>query len=447
MKSLLSGIIVILAFQLTYSQINPEVTPKLTGHWEGAFIRENSYQKIEVEFFENEGNLLSLQVMDEWHPTFGEFVIPVSIDSTGLINMNTGVGKALMRLDANNLELNGELDGFQPAIYVHFKKIADPPKENFELVPVTIPSGNISLNGHLHAPEINPTKTAIILVGGRGCNADETAYNLYAKFLRSYGIAVLAYQKRGTGNSTGDCDKASIEDLASDVAAVYQFLKAEPNEFEKVGVLGISAGGWTMTKAAESVGLDFMISIVGPSTSVYDQQMQSMKYGAEFYKLTPSVVEHLTDYTELMFSAKTNKRGFDKMNSLLQLAEREDWRKLLESTDIPESERGIEELWVRRHSFDPAMVLRSFEKPFLGIYGQTDWIVPYRENIGLLNSYFKDRMELLTTVVAYGAEHGMEKEAKQVSLSSQHSYWHFYRISPQVRIEIAEFLRKHEIVK
>ena len=447
MKSTFIVLLLLLGSLPVLSQSNNQISDQLIGFWEGAIIRGNSYQKIDVQFYVEDGNLLSLHTMEEWFPTYGEFVIPVMLDSIGAIMMNTGVGKAVMMLDADNLELNGYLEGNEPTNFIHFKKVPEPPKENFELIPVTIPNGSLVLNGHLHAPETNPQKIAIILVGGRGCGADATAYNLYAQFLRKYGIAVLAYQKRGTGNSTGDCSIASIEDLASDISAIYQFLKGEPNQFDKIGVLGISAGGWTMVRAAENTAFDFMISIVGPATSVYDQQMQSMKYGAQIYGLDEAAIENLKTYTEYMFTAKANRRGYAKLNSLVELSEKEKWRQLLEDTDIPKDENDINNLWVRRHNYDPGLFLKRYTHPFLSIYGGRDWIVPSKENIALLNTYFSDRLELLTTITAFEAEHGLEKEAKRIQMNNGQYYWHFYRIAPEVRIGIVEFLRKHNFIE
>lgn len=433
--------------QTVFGQNKSEISESLIGYWEGAFIKNNSYQKIEIDFSKNNGQFLGLQIMDEWHPTFGEFQVPVEIDSTGIISFGTGYGKANLKMDTNNLEMTGQLLNFNPAVYIHLKKIPKKPKPNYTIQQVSINSNEIKLNGHLHLPQNNPTKTAIVLVGGRGCNADETKYNLYAKFLREYGVAVLAYQKRGTGNSTGNCDVATIQDLANDLTKAKEYLERYKGGFEKIGVLGISAGGWTMTKAEEITDFDFMISIVGPSTSVREQQLQSAKYGAEFYGLNQNATQNLIEYTNLLFDVKENKKGFKELNYLISQAEKEGWNQLLENTDIAKSENDISNLWVRRHSFNPENVLRDYGKPFLGIYGQRDWIVPQKENIELLKVYFKDNIDNLMTVNAYNAEHGMETEAKTIDLGQNNSYWHFYRISPEVRISIVDFLRKHDLIK
>lgn len=439
--------ILMLIPQIVFGQNTSQTNENLIGYWEGAFVKSNSYQKIEIEFSEVNGKIFSLQIMDEWHPTFGEFQVPVEVDSTGLISFGTGYGKAELRLDSENLEVIGYLVGFNPTISLHLKKVPNKPTPNYTIEKVSIKSEEIELNGHLHLPKINPTKSAIILVGGRGCEADETVYNLYAKFLREYGIAVLAYQKRGTGSSTGNCDLATIQDLAEDLKSVKSFLANHKMEFEQIGVLGISAGGWTMTKAEENTSFDFMISIVGPSTSVKDQQLQSANYGADFYQLETKAKQNLIQYTNLLFDVKQSKEGFDTLKSLLEKAENEGWNQLLESTDIPKSGDEINNLWVKRHNYDPKKVLENYNKPFLAIYGQRDWIVPPKENTKLLRKYFQNRQELLTTITAFNAEHGMEMEGKWIDLGQNQSYWHFYRISPEVRITIVDFLRKHDLIK
>ncbi|MBT8271742.1 MAG: alpha/beta hydrolase, partial [Bacteroidia bacterium] len=406
----------------------------------------NSYQKLEIDFYEKDGELFGLQIMDEWHPTFGEFNVPVTVDSTGIIKFGTGYGMANLNLDKNNLEIFGQLEGFNPSIYVHLKKIARKPAPDYKVEEISVSNSDITLAGHLHIPKAFEHKTAIILVGGRGCYADNTKYNLYAKFLRAYGVTVLAYQKRGNGDSTGDCSRATIGELAGDVVQMKDYLMKHPNGYKNVGVLGISAGGWTMVRAGEQTDFDFMISIVGPSTSVRDQQFQSAKYGAEIYKLSDSAKNNLKEYTRLMFEAESTPEGFENMMAILNRSVEEGWREILDDTDIPESIEAIEDLWVRRHDFDPKTALSNYKKPFLGIYGDRDWIVPYKENIQSLNSYFSERPDLLNTVVAYNAEHGMETESKAVDLGDNQSYWHFYRISPHVRIEIIKFLTKYNFI-
>ncbi|MBT8238351.1 MAG: prolyl oligopeptidase family serine peptidase [Maribacter sp.] len=430
-----------------YGQKNQnDIFNKIEGHWQGAFIKNNSFQKLDVQFYKQQEQISSLQIIEEWHPQFGEFVLPVKIDSLGQITFNTGHGKAIMQLDNNSLEMVGKLEGSLPTIYVHLKKIPNPPTPQFNVQEINIKNDSISLFGHLHEPN-SQSKTAIIIVGGRSCFAGSTKYDLYAKLLRNYGVSVLVFNKRGTGKSTGDCSKATITDLASDVVACKNYLAKHPNQYSNIGVLGSSAGGWVMMKAEEKTNFDFMISVVGPATSVKEQQLQSMDYGFDFYKLSRQAKSDLLEYTNMMFKAEATPTNFTRFEELLKSSKENGWFQLLDDTDIPKSIEEINNLWVRRHNYDPRKTLSTFDKPFLGIYGEIDWIAPFKENIERLNELFPpERKQLLNTIIAHDAEHGTETKGKYISLERDRSYWRFFRISPIVQIAIIDFLRKYELI-
>lgn len=429
------------------SQAQDDISTLIEGFWEGAAIKNNSYQKFDVQFYNTDGNINSLQVIEEWHPQFGEFSIPVSIDSMNRIQMNTGYGKAILRLDRKASEIIGQIEGSNPTVYIHLKKVPEPPIPDYKVEAVEIENGSITLSGHLHQPKFNTSGTAIIMVGGRGCYAGSTQYDLYAKLFRAYGISVLVFNKRGTGNSTGDCSKATIDDLASDVVACKEYLSRHPDNFRAIGTIGSSAGGWVIVKAEELTDFDFMISIVGPSTSVRDQQLQSMAYGFDVFDISSDAKSELIEYTNMMFDANADTKSYSRFEELLASSEENKWKQLLEDTDIPESAEGINKLWVRRHDYDPGAELAKFNKPFLAIYGEDDWIVPYNENISRLESLFSDkRRDLLTTIVAPNAQHGTETEGTYVTLANNLSYWRFFRISPVVQIELIKFLKTHKFI-
>ena len=64
-------------------------------------------------------------------------------------------------------------------------------------------------------------------------------------------MAVLGYDKRGVGGSTGDWNKASFDDLAGDVVAAFEYLKTRSDiRSDQIGMLGWSQAGWVMPLAA-----------------------------------------------------------------------------------------------------------------------------------------------------------------------------------------------------
>lgn len=428
---------------LTWAQTQFQLdrTNTLLGHWEGGFIKGNSLQALKIRFYLVDNQPVCWQTLEEWLPNHGELEFPVRVDSSGMIHLPSPYGPVDLQLDESRLELIGQVRGTAPAVYVHLKKKPMPPEPAFTVEPVTILNEKIKLAGHLHKPTFPNSATAVILVGGRGCYASETSQNGYAQFLRSYGLTVLAYQKRGTGDSTGDCEQATIDELASDLRAAYQFLKNHPRQFQKIGVLGISAGAWVAQKAQESGTFDFTMTIVGPATSVETQQLQSSKYGARKFELSQKAETDLMAYMELVLQGESDRKTLKAMEQLLSTAEIDGWEAMLESTDIPQKVKDLDQLWARRHRFDPKAVLGLYNKPYLAIFGAEDWVVPPAENIKTLEGAFSgDRRFLLHTYVLPESGHGMDTEADYRVLESGASYWHYYRAAPQLTIHLVEFL-------
>jgi len=84
-------------------------------------------------------------------------------------------------------------------------------------------NGDIHLAGTLISPATPGKHPAIILVHASG--AEDREYLLpLARFLIRHGIAVLGYDKRGVGGSSGDWNTASCDDLAGDVVAAFEYL-------------------------------------------------------------------------------------------------------------------------------------------------------------------------------------------------------------------------------
>src|SRR5437870_3259745 len=129
---------------------------------------------------------------------------------------------------------------------------------------VRFSSGDIQLAGTLISPTRSSKYPAIILVHGSG--AENREYMLpWARFLIRHGMAILGYDKRGVGGSTGDWNTASFDDLAGDVVAAFEYLKTRSDiDPAHIGVLGISQAGWIMPLAAvRAKDLGFLISISG----------------------------------------------------------------------------------------------------------------------------------------------------------------------------------------
>src|SRR5690606_4139493 len=87
-------------------------------------------------------------------------------------------------------------------------------------------------------------------------------------------IALVHFDKRGIGNSTGKWYKTTLEERAEDVKEVAKFLsKIEYIDTSKIYVVGHSQGGWIVQYCLANYGEFFAggISMAGATFSVRKQ--------------------------------------------------------------------------------------------------------------------------------------------------------------------------------
>jgi len=116
-------------------------------------------------------------------------------------------------------------------------------------------SGKATLAGTLTVPPGAGPHPGVVYVSGSGDTLREEAQWLEGLFV-SRGIAVLAYDKRGIGQSGGTytgslASDETIKTLAGDAAAAARFLAAQAGiDPKRVGLYGLSQGGWIIPQAA-----------------------------------------------------------------------------------------------------------------------------------------------------------------------------------------------------
>ena len=140
---------------------------------------------------------------------------------------------------------------------------------------VTIQNGLSTLAGTLSLPSGDAPFPAVILLSGSGPqDRGETIPSIagykplrwIAESLASQGIAVLRYDDRGVGQSTGKFDTATSAYFAMDAEAAFKFLLERPEiAAKRVGFLGHSEGGMLAAMvAARDSRVAFVISMAGP---------------------------------------------------------------------------------------------------------------------------------------------------------------------------------------
>jgi dienelactone hydrolase len=146
-------------------------------------------------------------------------------------------------------------------------------------VAVRFRSQGASLAGTLMLPLGRGPHPAVAYVTGSGPTTREYLPELQALLVR-HGIAVLAYDKRGVGASSGVYPGESptapaIDTLASDAEAAVRFLASRPEvDPERLGLAGHSQAGWIMPLAASrEPAVHFLVSFSGPAVTADENDL------------------------------------------------------------------------------------------------------------------------------------------------------------------------------
>lgn len=135
---------------------------------------------------------------------------------------------------------------------------------------------DVTLAGTLTLPEVADKKCmAAILISGSGPqDRDETImghkpFLVIADHLTKRGIAVLRFDDRGTGESSGNHDTATTQHFANDVRGAVAFLRSrEEIDVDKIGLIGHSEGGLIgPLVTAGDHQLAFLVSLAGPGVN------------------------------------------------------------------------------------------------------------------------------------------------------------------------------------
>jgi len=134
-------------------------------------------------------------------------------------------------------------------------------------------SGDATLAGTLTIPPGPGRHAAVAFVHGSGPTTRAYLPDLDTPFVRN-GVAVLAYDKRGIGQSSGTYpgespSAATIATLARDAEAAARFLASQPElDPARVGLAGHSQAGWIMPLAAnEEPAVHGLVVFSGPAVT------------------------------------------------------------------------------------------------------------------------------------------------------------------------------------
>lgn len=132
----------------------------------------------------------------------------------------------------------------------------------FSEIDVTYTSMAADIAGTLVLPN-SPGPHPAVIIAHSSAAGERHAYLQYASLFAQDGLAVLIYDRRGHGLSTGGGPfNLNTEVLAKDMKSGFKFLQARPDiDPTKIGLMGFSNGSWVAPMAARDLPEVAFISV------------------------------------------------------------------------------------------------------------------------------------------------------------------------------------------
>jgi uncharacterized protein len=284
---------------------------------------------------------------------------------------------------------------------------------------VTFKNGDVTLAGTLLLPAAKAKggkHPALVFTHGGGAQLREVYWGL-GYLYAARGFAVLSYDKRGVGKSTGNWREASFEDLADDAVAAAKFLQARTDiAANQIGFLGQSQGGWIAPLAASRFpDSAFAIALSGgglspAETELFDTEYELTKAGYAANEIKDALAFQKLK-NEIIASPDSNDK-WEQYAKLRLSAKDQKWFRH-PGIDVFGAEKRADGFWTYMRKFyfyDPAPTLRTSKAPLLAIFGELDTPEGVKANVSAIKQIMDQagRRDYIVKVYPNGSHNLME---------------------------------------
>jgi pimeloyl-ACP methyl ester carboxylesterase len=259
----------------------------------------------------------------------------------------------------------------------------------------------VRLSGTITCPDTASASPGVVLIGGSGPSDrhNDGLFDALREHLAGAGVAVLAYDKRGAGKSTGAWPAATVDELAQDAAAAAATLQAHPKVAAgAVGVLGNSEGGWVALRVCARLGTPrHLILNSCPAVSFAESAVFALARVGVEQDVAAALVGQLT-------AAVREGHGYQQGQRILDAYQHEPWYALLRASGFTLD--GT--VWSQLSAWgdhDPYEDLVRLKIPTLAIFGANDPLVPVQASIAAYDETAAAGARPQQTVVFPDADH------------------------------------------
>ena len=262
------------------------------------------------------------------------------------------------------------------------------------------PGQGVTLAATLTLPKGNGPFPAALLIAGSGPQdrdeaiAKHRAFFVIADALARKGIAVLRYDKRGIGKSTGNTDAATTMDLAADAQAALNYLKSRKEiDAARIGLIGHSEGAIIAPYlAGKSKDVAWLVLLAAPATKGEDTLLNQSELIGRAGGLTDDQIDASLEFDQVAYKLVRQEKDPDVLSEkLVGLVKDSGLDAALPPAALETQLRMLMSPWFRFFlEYDPLPNLKSVKCPVLALYGLKDLQVAAKSNEPLLKQAFEE---------------------------------------------------------
>lgn len=301
-----------------------------------------------------------------------------------------------------------------------------------EEVKFTNSKDGAQLAGTFTIPNTKSMFPAVVLISGSGLqDRDETTYNhkpfkVLADYLTRQNIAVLRYDDRGAGQSTGPMNNLTPDNFAEDAYSALQYLKSKNNiDTNKIGLIGHSMGAVEGSILASRYDdISFLVMLGGPGIPLDKHMLLSDSVSNSRSGKSLDEINVGQNLLKSMISEvkKGNACSITEINLNRIIAE---WRDSLPphmNEPIKEFTKNNPNYWEQMASewatpyfryvlnYDPYAVLTKVSCPTLSLIGEKDvQTLPEENSLGIRKAFENGKCPNYRVDVVKGVNHLFQK--------------------------------------
>ena len=283
---------------------------------------------------------------------------------------------------------------------------------------ITFSNQTIKIAGTLYCPEGKAPYPAVVVVHpASGGERTDPFYDHLRSALPEHGIAILIFDRRGSGASEGDFATADFEDLASDVIAGVEYLQSRPDIHpDRIGLHGTSQGAWIAPiAAARKTDIACLVAVSASGVSPADQMNFGVAFHLEQAGFDRTVREQVIRMRNLVNGYFRGHISREEAASELSRFEHEPWYEqgyLYPSRELPAD--ITQSKWHYEMDYEPLSIWKEVTQPSLFLFAEVDEWVPIaqsRVNYEGATAHLND----VTLRQIPGTDHLMRNQAGEIS--------------------------------